>query len=197
LLGSWIERGIKDSELTPSLLIPIVGNATAVYAAVPLGYTQLGWASFAFAIVGWLAVLPLIVYRLLVTEPRLPRKLAPQLALPIAPPAVLASVWYVLTGAADPVFKVLAFKSLFFGFLALRLWKMAWGEPFSDAKWAYAFPTAALAGAFVRAEPTPFYSALAATTLSIATITVAACAAWTLRGWILRALETRTPQAAP
>jgi tellurite resistance protein len=81
LQGSWIARGIKDSELTPSLFIPIVGNATAVYAAVPLGYMQLGWASFAFAIVGWLVYAPMILYRLLVTEPRLPRKLAPQLAL--------------------------------------------------------------------------------------------------------------------
>ena len=187
LLGRWIERGIKDYELTPALFIPVVGNATAAYAAVPLGYTELGWASFAFALLCWLTLGPITMYRLMVTEPRLPRKMAPQLAVLVSSPAVMASAWYVLTGSADPVFKILAFKALFFAFLVLRLWKMAWGEPFNVAMWGYTFPAAALAGAFVRAAlviPSPFYGELAAATLGVATLIVGACAVWTLRGWI-------------
>jgi tellurite resistance protein len=186
LLGRWIERGIKDYELTPALFIPVVGNATAAYAAVPLGYSELGWASFAFALLCWLTLGPITMYRLMVTEPRLPRKMAPQLAVLVSSPAVMASAWYILTGSADPVFKILAFKALVFAFLVLRLWKMAWREPFNVAMWGYTFPAAALAGAFEHAAlaiPSAFYSGLAAATLGVATIIVAACVAWTLRGW--------------
>ncbi|MDB5093736.1 MAG: C4-dicarboxylate transporter [Candidatus Eremiobacteraeota bacterium] len=195
LLGRWIEGGIKAAELTPALFIPVVGNATSVYAAVPLGYGELGWASFAFALLCWLTLGPLTMYRLMVTEPRLPRKMAPQLAVMVSSPAVMASAWYLLAGSADPAFKILAFKALFFALLTARLWKMAWGEPFSAAMWGYTFPTAALAGAFERAaasSPSALYAALATATLAVATIIVVLCAAWTVRGWI----RQFTPSAA-
>jgi tellurite resistance protein len=58
LLGRWIERGIKDTELTPALFIPIVGNATSIYAGVPLGMSEVGWASFSFALLCWLTIGP-------------------------------------------------------------------------------------------------------------------------------------------
>ena len=192
LLGRWIEGGIKGPELTPALFIPVVGNATSVYAAVPLGYGELGWASFAFALLCWLTLGPLTMYRLMVTEPRLPRKMAPQLAVMVSSPAVMASAWYLLTGTADPAFKILAFKALFFALLTARLWKMAWGEPFNVAMWGYTFPTAALAGAFERAAaaiPSPLYVALATGSLAVATVAVVLCAAWTVRGWIRQFTE--------
>jgi tellurite resistance protein len=187
LVGRWIEGGIKETELTPALFLPIVGNATSVYAGAPLGYGEIGWASFAFALLCWLTIGPLTMYRLMVTEPRLPRKMAPQLAVMVSSPAVMASAWYLLTGAADAAFKILAFKALFFALLTARLWKMAWGEPFNVAMWGYTFPAAALAGTFEHAaSPTssPLYAALAATTLSVATIIVVLCAAGAVRGWI-------------
>jgi hypothetical protein len=43
------------------------------------------------------------MYRLLVVEPRLPRKPAPQLAVLVSSPAVLGASWYTLTGSADAV----------------------------------------------------------------------------------------------
>jgi tellurite resistance protein len=46
LLGRWIEHGIEGFQLTPAIFIPVVGNATCVYAAVPLGMSEFGWASF-------------------------------------------------------------------------------------------------------------------------------------------------------
>ncbi len=193
LLGHWIERGIKDYELTPALFIPVVGNATAAYAAVPLGYTDLAWASFAFALLCWLTLGPIIMYRLLVTEPRLPQKMAPQLAIMVSSPAVLASAWYTLTGSADAVFKVLSFKALFFALLTVRLWRMAWNEPFNVAMWGYTFPAAALAGAFERAAVathSQLYTTLAAVLLLVATLTVIACAMGTLRGWVVNLIKT-------
>ena len=197
LLGRWIEQGIKDFELTPAIFIPVVGNATSVYAAVPLGLSELGWASFSFALLCWLTLGPLIMYRLLVTEPRLPRKMAPQLAVLVSSPAVLASSWFTLTGTAEGVFKIFAFKALFFALLTVRLWRMAWGEPYNVAMWGWTFPAAALAGTLERASlafDSPLYHGLAASTLALATLTVGACSLATGAGWI-RQLMMNTANA--
>jgi tellurite resistance protein len=187
LLGRWIEHGIKDVELTPALFIPVVGNATSVYAAVPLGFTEIGWASFSFALLCWLTLGPIIMYRLLVIEPRMIRKTAPQLAVLVSSPAVMASAWYLLDGGvADAVFKILAFKALFFAILVMRLWKSAWGEPYNVGMWGWTFPAAALAGAFERAASAnsiPLYNALATITLAAATFIVASCVIATIVGW--------------
>jgi tellurite resistance protein len=189
LLGRWIEHGIEEFELTPAIFIPVVGNATSVYAAAPLGLSELGWVSFSFALLCWLSLGPLVMYRLLVVEPRLPRKLAPQLAVLVSSPAVLAASWYTLTGSADAVFKILTFKALFFVLLTARLWKMAWGEPYNVAMWGWTFPAAALAGVLERASfafASPLYQFLAAVALAVATLSVAACSVATAAGWIHR-----------
>jgi len=188
LLGRWIQYGIKDSELTPALFIPVVGNATTIYAAVPLGFSEIGWASFSFALLCWLTLLPITMYRLFVIEPRLPRRMAPQLAVLVSSPAVMASAWFVLSGGVmDAPFRILAFKALFFAILTVRLWKMAAGEPFNVGWWGWTFPAAALAGAFERAAlamPSPLYETLAAITLAAATVIVAVCIAATAVGWL-------------
>jgi tellurite resistance protein len=185
LLGRWIEHGIEKYELTPAIFIPVVGNATSVYAAVPLGLGEFGWASFSFALLCWLSLGPLVVYRLLAVEPRLPRKLAPQIAVLVSSPAVLAASWYTLTGSADAVFKILTFKALFFALLTVRLWKMGWGEPYNVAMWGWTFPAAALAGVLERAAfafASPVYQVLAGVALTFATLAVAACSLATAAG---------------
>jgi tellurite resistance protein len=196
LLGRWIEFGVKDFELTPAIFIPAVGNATTVYAAVALGQKEIAWVSFSFALLCWLTLGPIVTYRLLVNEPRLPKKMAPQLAVLVSSPAVLASAWYALVGP-DAVFKILAFKALFFALLTLRLWRIGWGERYNVAMWGWTFPAAALAGAFERAASSlsdPLYHVLASVSLVFATLTVTACASATLRGWI-RAMRVALPAA--
>jgi tellurite resistance protein len=187
LLGKWIEDGIKDFELTPALLLPVVGNAASVYAAGALGVTDIAWFSFAFALLCWLTLAPLTMYRLLVVQPRLPRKLAPQLAILVSSPAVLANAWFVLNGGVvDAPMRILAFKSLFFALLTIRMWKIASGEPFNVAMWGWTFPAAALAGAFERIalrDPSPVNIGLAAGTIAIAGVIVVLCVAGSLRGW--------------
>ena len=193
LLARWIEYGIKDFELTPALFIPAVGNATTVYAAVALGQKEIAWMSFSFALLCWLTLGPIVTYRLFVTEPRLPRKMAPQLAVLVSSPAVLASAWYALVGA-DVVFKILAFKALLLALLTIRLWRIGWGERYNVAMWGWTFPAAALAGTFERASTSladPLYRFIAIVALIVATVTVAACAAATVRGWI-RATQVPT-----
>ena len=194
LLGRWIEHGIRDFELTPAVFIPAVGNATTVYAAVALGQKEIAWMSFSFALLCWLTLGPIVTYRLFVTEPKLPRKMAPQLAVLVSSPAVLASAWYALVGA-DAVFKILAFKALLLALLTARLWRIGWGEPYNVAMWGWTFPAAALAGAFERAASSledPLYHFIAASSLVVATLAVTACAGATLRGWI-RAMRVAVP----
>jgi tellurite resistance protein len=201
LIGRWIERGIEGFELTPALFLPVVGNATAVFAAVPLGYTEIAWALFSFAVLCWLTFGPFVMYRLMVTTPRLPRKMAPQLAILVSSPAVMASAWYALTGHPDPVMKILAFKALFFALLLLRLWKMAAGEPFNVAMWGYTFPLAALAGAFARAAASTqqsLYAWIEVIALLAATLVVVLCSAWTIKGWLTSArVPARAEHPAP
>jgi tellurite resistance protein len=198
LLGKWIEVGISDFELTPALLLPVVGNAASVYAAGALAVTEIAWFSFAFALLCWLTLAPLTMYRLLVVQPRLPRKLAPQLAILVSSPAVLANAWYVLNGGVlDAAMRILAFKSLFFALLTLRMWKLAWGEPFNVAMWGWTFPAAALAGAFVRIalhDPTALNTAVAVVTLALTSIIVALCTAGALHGWYR---QVKLPAPAP
>jgi tellurite resistance protein len=188
LLGRWIQRGIKDTELTPALFVPIVGNATAVYAAVPLGMSDVGWALLSFALLGWIGVGPLILYRLLVVEPRLPRAMAAQLAVLTASPAVMSNAWFLLDGGiAGPAFMILAFSALFFALLSLRLWRLVWGAPFNAGMWAWTFAAASLAGAFVRgaaANPSLLYATLAVITLAAATVIVAWCVYGAVSGWL-------------
>ncbi len=189
LLAHWMEHGIQTFELTPAIFAPIVGNATTAFSGVPLGFGDVAWLSYAVALFTWLSIVPIVFYRLMVVEPRLPRKMAPQLGLLISSPAVLAAGWFALTGSVDGVFKLLAFDALFLSIVVLRMWRLGWGEPFNVAMWAWTFPTAALAGTFgvaARALADPLYTGLAWITLGVATLTVALCALGAIRGWIRR-----------
>jgi tellurite resistance protein len=199
LFARWMERGIQAFELTPVVYAPIVGNATTVFAGVPLGLGEIAWFSYSVALVMWLSIGPIVFYRLMVVEPRLPRKMAPQLGLLISSPAVLAGGWYALNGSVDAVFKVLAFDALFLSLLVLRLWRVGWGEPFNVATWGWAFPTAELAGTFGRASrmlPDSIYGILAWVTLSVATLTVFLCTLAAVRGWVRKIVSIGAPAAA-
>jgi tellurite resistance protein len=199
LLARWMERGIQAFELTPALFAPIVGNATTAFAGVALGFRELAWISYAVALLTWLSISPIVFYRLMVVDPRLPRKMAPQLGLLVSSPAVLAAGWFTLTGNADTVFKLLAFNALFLGILVLRMWRVGWGEPFNVAMWGWTFPTAALAGTFgraARALADPLYGVLSWITLDVATLTVALCAAGAARGWMRKIVSLRTAATA-
>jgi tellurite resistance protein len=187
LLGRWIEHGIPAYELTPAVFMPVVGNAAPVFAAVALGMRDPAWAAFSVAGLCWLLLLPIVLYRLLAVEPRLPRKMAPQLAILVSSPSILASAWYVLRRDVDPVFLVLAYGALFFAFLTIRLWRVAWGEPFNVAMWGWTFPSAALAGTFELAAGAgagPVFGPIATAALGLASAIVLACGSATMLGWV-------------
>jgi hypothetical protein len=64
LLGRWISEPTKVGNSTPSWLIPIVGNATAAFAGVPLGFPEISWFLFAVGLGFWLTFLPLLPWLL-------------------------------------------------------------------------------------------------------------------------------------
>jgi tellurite resistance protein len=172
LLAHWIVTRHELDHITPAWFVPVAGCAVPVYAAVPLGYTEVGWVLFSAAILCWLTLQPLVFYRLIFHDPIRPR-LTPTLAILVSSPAVLATAWFTLDDhVADPVFRILAFSALFLAALVLTLTRMTRGTAFSPAWWGYTFPAAAVASAYLRyddAVRTPFATGLAWATLLTAT----------------------------
>jgi len=72
LLGRWISEPTEVGNSTPSWLIPIVGNATAAFAGVPLGFPEISWFLFAVGLGFWLTFLPLLLNRLIFHHEPLP-----------------------------------------------------------------------------------------------------------------------------
>ena len=149
LHGRWVSEPTELGNLTPSWLIPIVGNATAAFAGVPLGFPEISWFLFAVGLALWLTFLPMLLNRLIFHHEPLPGRLAPTLALLVASPAVLCLAWLQLTGRVDETYRIILFAALFFVLLVLRLWRLAAHSPVSVAWWTYTFPSAALATAVV------------------------------------------------
>jgi len=149
LLGRWVSEPTELGNLTPSWLIPIVGNATAAFAGVPLGFPEISWFLFAVGLALWLTFLPMLLNRLIFHHEPLPGRLAPTLALLVASPAVLCLAWLQLTGRVDETYRIILFAALFFVLLVLRLWRLAAHSPVSVAWWTYTFPSPALATAVV------------------------------------------------
>jgi len=149
LLGRWVSEPTELGNLTPSWLIPIVGNSTAAFAGVPLGFPEISWFLFAVGLALWLTFLPMLLNRLIFHHEPLPGRLAPTLALLVASPAVLCLAWLQLTGRVDETYRIILFAALFFVLLVLRLWRLAAHSPVSVAWWTYTFPSPALATAVV------------------------------------------------
>jgi tellurite resistance protein len=172
LLGWWISEPTELGNSTPSWLIPIVGNATAAFAGVPLGFPETSWFLFAIGLGFWLTFLPLLLNRLIFHHEPLPG----QLALLVASPAVLCLAWLQLTGRVDETYRIILFTALFFVLLVLRLWRLAAHLPVSVAWWSYTFPSAALATAVLRYRQQmlgPGPAALAWGALGMASVVVA------------------------
>lgn len=151
LFGRWIAEPTDVAQATPAWFIPIVGNAAAPLAGMPLGFRELSWFLFAVGLVSWLAFLPLILNRLVFHHEKVPHRLAPSLALLVSSPAVCCLAWLQLTGHVDEAYRLILFSALFFALLVLRLWQHAVRAlPVSTAWWAYTFPSAALTTGLVR-----------------------------------------------
>jgi tellurite resistance protein len=182
LVRLWILRDYKLTSISPAWLVPVIGNATTVFAGWQLGYHEVAIVSFAIAVIYYLTLLPLIFHRL-VFEEKTPARSAPSLAVLISSPAVLAIAVFQIAGHGNMLFDILVTTALFNAVLVASLWKITAGMPIGAGLWAYAFSTNELAGAVLRyhaSVPGFVTGVLAAFVLTLATIVTVTVAILTI-----------------
>jgi tellurite resistance protein len=130
--------------IAPPLLIPLVGNILAPVFGVGMGFHQLSWMMFGIGLVLWLAVQPLLLYRLF-AGPALPPPLVPSLVILVAPPAVGALAVGALTGSPGGPALALAGVALLLAAVLLAMAGDFARIPFGMAWWGTTFPSAAFA----------------------------------------------------
>lgn len=186
IVSTWFTReDIGLSQVTPAWFIPVVGNVITPLSAASLGSVELAWFAFGVGLVFWAALLPLLLFRLLLHDAPLPPKLLPTLAIFSAPPAVIGLSWVALTEhPGDPVSRIFyAATVMFVILLAAQVPRLA-RVPFGLPWWAYTFPLAAAtvsAVAMAGDLPGAAYDAVALTLLAVSTLVVVVVAALTLR----------------
>jgi len=150
VLRTWIaDAAFAPQHVHPAWFIPVVGNLVVPLARPAHVPQQVAWYFFAVGLVYWLALLPLVLSRL-VLGGVLPERLAPTLAILVAPPAVAALSWVRLGGRwGDPVATILLDAALFQVFLLASQVTALRRVPFSLSTWAYTFPLAAASSALL------------------------------------------------
>ncbi|WP_261394911.1 SLAC1 anion channel family protein [Mameliella alba] len=145
VIAAWMgPRTFGLRQVNPAWFIPAVGNVVVPVAGVPLGFVDLSWLFYATGVIFWAALLPILLMRL-VTQPALPGRLQPTLAILVAPPSVAFLSWLLLNGGElDRFARVLFNGGLAFGALATVLLAQAMRPPFALSWWALSFPVAAL-----------------------------------------------------
>lgn len=186
VISAWFVRSdIGLDQITPAWFIPVVGNVVTPLAAEELGNADLAWFSFGVGLVFWVALLPLLLFRLLLHPQPLPPKLMPTLAIFAAPPAVAMLSWQGLSGDVDgPGTRILYAATVMFVALVVAQYTRLRRVPFALPYWAYTFPAAAAAAAAVAmagARPGVVYDVVAVVLLAAATLGIAAVAALTGR----------------
>jgi tellurite resistance protein len=180
LIGRWLSQEFSAEGVTPACFLPIVGNIVAPLAGVTLGFREISWFMFSVGLALWLAVLPVVLHRLMLANPRLEHRMMPMLAIFVSPPAVGCLSYVTLTQQFDTYARILFFTALFFGLLVIRLGGTLVKAPFSPIWWSITFPSAALAAAanhYARIEFASGADVLAWTLLAAATASVAGVAA--------------------
>ncbi|MFI7547426.1 SLAC1 anion channel family protein [Actinoplanes sp. NPDC049599] len=183
VLRVWIgDPRFEPGHVHPAWFIPVVGNLVVPLAGTTHAPVEVSWFFFAVGVGYWLALLPVILNRLFLHGP-LPPRLAPTLAILIAPPAVAYLSWLHLGGAVtDPAARILlhlaTFQALLLAVQAGRLSRL----PFALSAWAYTFPLAALTAALLAAAHAGMsgYRPAAALALGVVSVLTAGLTARTL-----------------
>lgn len=185
VLHAWTTRpDITTAHVTPAWFIPVVGNVITPLAAPSVGSIEVAWIAFGVGLGFWIALLPLVGFRLVLGEEPLPVRLRPTLVILIAPPAVAGLSLSVLTGDVGVGVRVLWAMALAFTALVLLSLRRLLAAPFGLPWWAATFPLTALASlAVVMASATGsrIYAALAVGLLASATVVVLAVSTLTVR----------------
>ncbi|WP_062287929.1 SLAC1 anion channel family protein [Demequina phytophila] len=176
VMRTWIaDARVQAVHVHPAWFIPVVGNLVAPLAGVAHAPAEICWYFFGVGAVFWVGLLPVVLSRLFL-EGVMPWRLAPTLAILVAPPAVAASAWVRLGGSwEDPLammlLGVVVFQLALLASQAAALRKV----PFAVSAWAYTFPLAAAASALLaayEAGATAFAAWVGAVALVVATALV-------------------------
>lgn len=187
VIRTWsTDAQLEHVHVHPAWFIPVVGNLVVPLAGVEHAPVDISWFFFGVGILYWLGLLPIVLTRLFVYGV-IPPRLAPTLAIMVAPPAVAAISWVRLGGQwSDPLGRILLAVALF-NLVALVAHAGALrAAPFALPAWAYTFPLAAAAVAFVSAfhdGSGAFYGWVGGVTLALASGFVVALAVRTARGF--------------
>lgn len=145
IISIWIRhQSLEINAISPAWFIPVVGNILVPVAGVIHAPAEVSWFFFSVGLIFWIALFTTLLYRLIFHNP-LPERLLPTLFIMIAPPAVGFISYVKLTGAIDPVARILYYFALFVFVLMIPQLKMLSRIKYYLSWWAYTFPLAALA----------------------------------------------------
>ncbi|MDN4472891.1 SLAC1 anion channel family protein [Demequina zhanjiangensis] len=197
VMHRWIaDATITQTHIHPAWFIPVVGNLVVPLAGVEHADADLSWLFFGVGIVYWLGLLPVVLARLF-TAGVIPPRLAPTLAILVAPPAVASLAWVRLGGSwDDPAARILLGVTLFQVCLLLVQSRSLRKAPWAVSAWAYTFPLAAASRAFLQtADGAAWWEWVGAVSLAAATMLVAAMAVRTIIA--ARRGELTSPEPTP
>jgi len=185
LARAWLARpGLNPTApwpvLTPSLVIPIVGNVLVPIAGVPLGHTTWAAVQFSIGLLFW----PLVMWVLLQRWRRhglWPERLLPSTFIFVAPPAAVGISALRFDAAPEIVWAIWGLTLLTLVSLAPLLRRIA-ALPFSMVHWGMSFPMAAATALTLRLATGGAMSVLSLALLAITSLLVAALALATVRG---------------
>lgn len=184
VVRTWIaDATVQQVHVHPAWFIPAVGNLIAPVAGAAHAPAAVTWYFLGVGATYYLGLLPIVLGRLFVAG-TLPPRLAPTLAILVAPPAVASLAWVRLGGSwDDALVKVLLGVGIFQFLLLLVQIPSLRSVPFTMSSWAYSFPLAALASALLASGPGGGldYAPLAAAVVGLASVVVAALLWLTVR----------------
>jgi tellurite resistance protein len=146
VVRQWLTSPFAPEAICPPWFVPVAGNLVAAKALFDGGFEGLGFFFGGLGLVGWAMLLPILLYRLVVS-PELPMVLRPTLFIFVAPPGLTASASLsLLPPEAGVLFASLAlgFGLFFLAVLATMVRNFEKAQ-FTTAWWSYTFPTAAMA----------------------------------------------------
>jgi tellurite resistance protein len=151
MAGRWISERRELSMFTPTLHFPLVaGGFLGALGAGILDMQGLGVMLFGAGLFAWLIGASVSLYRLIFGDP-LPTPMRPLVAVELAPPAIGAVAWIVLSGDSPDALAALLFGyGLFLAMMLAGLVRWFAAAPFGPPWWAFTFPAAALSNAAIR-----------------------------------------------
>ncbi len=143
IISKWI-RQIKFEihHMNPSWFIPVVGNLLIPVFAHQIFPVYIEWFFFSSAVLFYLVLLTILIYRLIFHHP-LKDKLIPSLLILIAPPSISSLAFFQLTGQRNPTVIFFYCSAFFFFILLLSLIDLFFKIKFDLSWWSYTFPLAA------------------------------------------------------